>query len=152
MKDYMDWCRKPGPSVNVPGVLPQGMRLPLMRSTPRPLMMGPGISRLSASPQAAQPPMVASLFASISSHFVLLSLTINSARSSWWARHLYNKENRIHSKIDTFWVVISQYILRKLNCKTFTWLLATLKKRWNLFPILCWTKSRRNWTRKKVFF
>lgn len=73
----MDWCRKPGPSVNLPGVMPQGMRLPLMRSTPRPLMMGPGLSRLSASPQSAQPPMVISLFASIAWHFMQLSLTVN---------------------------------------------------------------------------
>lgn len=74
MKDYVDWCRKPGPSVNVPGVMPQGMRLPLMRSTPRPLMMGPGLSRLSAA-APAQPPMVTSFF--VSSSLVLCICKFN---------------------------------------------------------------------------
>lgn len=61
MKDYLEWCRKSGvtgPSVGVPGLLSQGIRHALLRASPRPLMLGPGISRLPAPPQSSQQSMV----------------------------------------------------------------------------------------------
>ncbi|XP_065223039.1 zinc finger RNA-binding protein isoform X2 [Planococcus citri] len=58
LKDYLDWCRKSGPSaVGVPGLMPRDIRHPLMRNARNPLLLGPGVARLPAPAQPPQPPM-----------------------------------------------------------------------------------------------